>query len=277
MCLILLAHAAHPSYRLILTANRDEFHDRPTRPAHRWPDAPHVVAGLDLRGGGTWLGVTDGGRWAAVTNFRDAAQLGRTAPSRGKLVADYLRRDLSPRAYVDQVAELGAEMNGFNLLVGDADEVWWISNRAPELAGPVGPGIHGISNALLDTPWPKVVRGKRELERLVSAASAPDPDQLIGILLDRTLAADHELPQTGVGTEMERALSAPFIATPGYGTRSSTALLIDHSGGVLLVERTHHPGGEPAPAPGSTPRDRASTDALPGSWTDVRHELNPDS
>ena len=277
MCLILLAHAAHPSYRLILTANRDEFYDRPTRPAHPWPDAPHVVAGRDLRGGGTWLGVTDGGRWAAVTNFRDATETGPTGPSRGHLVADYLRGDAAPPDYVAEVADRGGEMNGFNLLVGDKDDVWWISNRAPELAAPVEPGIHGISNALLDTPWPKVVRGKRELDRLVSPADAPDPDHLIGILLDRTLAAEHELPRTGVGMEMERALSAPFIAMPGYGTRSSTALLIHESGRIVLVERTHHPEGAELPAVGSTATDRPLVDQHPGTWTEVRHELNPDS
>ena len=277
MCLILLAHAAHPSYRLILTANRDEFYARPTRPAHRWSDAPHVVAGRDLRGGGTWLGVTDGGRWGAVTNFRDAAEIGRTGPSRGHLVADFLRGDAPPSDYVAEVADRGREMNGFNLLVGDADEVWWISNRAPELAAPVRPGIHGISNALLDTPWPKVVRGKRELDHLISRADEPDPDRLIGILLDRTMAAEHELPRTGVGMEMERALSAPFITTPGYGTRSSTALLIDESGRIVLVERTHHPESAERPAAHSTATDHPLADPHPGTWTEVRHELNPDS
>lgn len=265
MCLILLAHAAHPEYRLVLAANRDEFYDRPTAPAARWPEAPHVVAGRDLRGGGTWLGVAEGGKWAAVTNYRDPAEFGRTGPSRGRLVADYLRHPESPERYVSRVAEEMHEMSGFNLLVGDAGSVWWISNRAPELAGPVRPGIHGVSNALLDTPWPKVVRGTAELERLVAPGETPEPARLTAILLDRTEAADHELPDTGVERDLERALSSPFISTPGYGTRSSTVLLIHSSGRAELVERTHHP-----PDPGDSPRAEREP-----RWTEVRHVLDP--
>lgn len=277
MCLILLAHAVHPSYRLVLTANRDEFYDRPAQPAHRWPEAPRVVAGRDLRAGGTWLGVTDQGRWAAVTNFRDASEFGRTGPSRGHLVADFLRGDASHREYATDVAHQGREMNGFNLLIGEGDAIWWISNRAPEPAIPVQPGIHGVSNALLNTPWPKVVRGKEELERLVSAPGAPDPASLIEILLDRTLAADHELPRTGVEPELERALSSRFIATPGYGTRSSTALLIHHSGRILLVERTYHPYSDTDDPATSAPVGSDAGAMSGGRWTEVRHELNPDS
>jgi uncharacterized protein with NRDE domain len=277
MCLILLAHAVHPSYRLILTANRDEFYDRPSQPAHRWADAPRIVAGRDLRSGGTWLGVTGSGRWAAVTNFRDASEPGPTGPSRGHLVADFLRGDAHPRDYAAEAAVRGSGMNGFNLLIGDADGVWWISNRTSEAGLEVGPGFHGISNALLNTPWPKVVRGKEELERLVSAPGAPDPAGLIEILLDRTLAAEHELPRTGVEPELERALSSRFIATAGYGTRSSTALLIHRRGGIVLVERTYHVEQDPRDPSGSVPLGQHPGDPGRARWTEVRHELIPET
>lgn len=274
MCLILFAHETHPEYRLVLAANRDEFYDRPTHPAGRWRDAPQVIAGRDLRGGGTWLGVTETGRWAALTNVRDAAEFGRTAPSRGKLVAEYLRGSEPPEAYASRVTDGMEAFNGFNLLVGDAGSVWWLSNRAPELAGPVEPGIHGVSNALLDTPWPKVTRGTAELERLVSGAGTLGSDRLLGLLLDRTAAADHELPDTGVSREMERALSSPFIASPGYGTRSSTGLLIHASGTIQLVERTHHPitGDDAPPAAAPTPPTRGPAPTA-DRWSEVRHEI----
>lgn len=275
MCLILLAHAAHPEYRLVLAANRDEFYDRPTAPAARWPDAPHVVAGRDLRGGGTWLGVAKGGRWAAVTNYRDAAELGRTGPSRGRLVADYLRDPQIPERYASRVAAEMHELSGFNLLIGDAESVWWISNRAPEMAGPLPAGVHGVSNALLNTPWPKVVRGKAEMERLMTRGATPEPDRLAAILLDRTEAADHELPDTGVERDLERALSSRFIATPGYGTRSSTVLLIQSSGHAELVERTHHPTPPAAPAASGTAPSAATAATREPRWTEVRHTLDP--
>jgi uncharacterized protein with NRDE domain len=242
MCLILLAVEAHARYPLVLAANRDEFHDRPTRPAGWWPEAPGVLAGRDERSGGTWMGVTREGRWAAVTNHRDASGERRDAPSRGALVADFLRGGERPEAYLERVAERAGEYNGFNLLVGDGARVLWLSNRQPvPRAEPVQPGVHGLSNALLDTPWPKVVRGKHEMERLL-AGSDLEPGALLDVMLDRTLAADHDLPSTGVGTERERALSSRFILTPGYGTRSSTALLLDREGTLRFVERSYEPG-----------------------------------
>lgn len=253
MCLILLAHAVHPAYRLVLAANRDEFYDRPTAPAAAWHDAPGIVAGRDLRAGGTWLGVTRAGRWSAITNHRDLSRHTPEARSRGELVAHFLRGDESPAEYAAGLATRMHDYNGFNLLLGDGDDAWWISNRAPELAGPIAPGIHGISNALLDTPWPKVSRGKRELAALLDPETAPSPDDLLHLLLDRTFAADHELPDTGVGAGMERELSASFILTPGYGTRTSTALLIHVDGTVELIERTFIPGTT--------------------EWTEVHHRL----
>ena len=241
MCLILFAHRAHPRYRLVVAANRDEFYARPTAPAAPWPDAPEVVAGRDLRGGGTWMGIARSGRWAALTNYRDPAEQDHPGPSRGHLVADFLRAAVEPARYLEELLPRAAEYAGFNLLVGDADGVLWFSNRAGTPPVLLTPGVYGVSNHLLDTPWPKVLRGKRELARLL-ADGAVEADPLLDLLLDRAYAADHELPATGVGRERERVLSASFIASPGYGTRASTALLVEHDGSALLAERTFEQG-----------------------------------
>lgn len=244
MCLILLAVDAHPEYPLVLAANRDEFYARPTAPAAPWPESTDLVGGRDLRGGGTWLGVTREGRWAAVTNVRDPARERDGAPSRGHLVSGYLLGNASPEPYLRELALDAARYNGFNLLVGDRAGAYWYGNRAG--AGPrrVDAGVHGLSNAALDTPWPKVVRGRAALERALGAEPDPDPDPdaLLDLLLDEALAADHDLPSTGLARELERALSASFIRTADYGTRSSTALLIRRDGAVLLAERTFTPG-----------------------------------
>jgi uncharacterized protein with NRDE domain len=183
------------------------------------------------------MGVTRSGRWAAVTNYREMSSVQADAPSRGALVSDFLRGDLPPERYLSELQPRAGDFNGFNLLVGDARGVWWLSNHGPGVVA-VSPGVHGLSNHLLDTPWPKVERGRHELERVLAA---PEPDALLDLLLDRTLAADRLLPETGVGPMMERELSASFILTPDYGTRSSTALLLAHDGSALLRERTFRP------------------------------------
>lgn len=241
MCLILFAHDAHPRYPLVVAANRDEFHARPSAPATPWEDIPSILAGRDLRGGGTWMGVTRAGRWAAVTNFRDGREQRPDAPSRGELVSDFLRGEDSPEHHAERVGARVAEYNGFNLLVGEPGLLFWLSNRAPD-GSPrlLAPGVYGLSNHLLDTPWPKVERGKRALVSLLEEPE-PGPEPLLEILLDRTLAADRELPETGVGPGPERVLATIFIADPEYGTRSSTALLVDRDGRALLVERSYLP------------------------------------
>jgi uncharacterized protein with NRDE domain len=243
MCLVLLAHEAHPRYRLVVGANRDEFYARPTQPAGWWPDAPGVLAGRDLREGGSWMGVTREGRWAAVTNYRESPPQRAGAPSRGELVGDYLRGDESPGAYLARLRPRAQRYSGFNLLVGEPGTLHWTSNRSvePSPGRPLSPGVYGLSNHLLDTPWPKVERGKRALQALLRSPDL-EPAPLLDLLLDRTFAADHDLPDTGVGLDLERALSSMFIVSPDYGTRSSTALLIDHDGHGLLVERGYHPG-----------------------------------
>jgi uncharacterized protein with NRDE domain len=260
VCLIALGIDAHPRYPLILAANRDEFYSRPSATAAPWDDVPHLVAGRDLREGGTWLGATRGGRWAAVTNVRDAAPPPPSALSRGHLVAHYLSEAFSPDEYVRDLGGRAHLYSGFNLLVGDVSSVVWCANRAagenPEGPGTddevawsvrsLAPGIYGMSNHLLDTPWPKVVRIKAELTRITASAGELTSDQLLDILLDRTFAAEHELPDTGLDPGLERAVSAAFIATPEYGTRSSTAILRSGNGSMSFVERSYSDDGRQA-------------------------------
>lgn len=243
MCLILLAHRVHPDYPLVFAANRDEFYARPTAPAAWWEDAPELLAGRDLQAGGTWMGITRGGRWAAVTNYRDLPSERTGARSRGELVSAFLRGDDAPEAYLRQIAERTGEYNGFNLLVADWEQLWYFSNRGGE-PQELGPGVYGLSNHLLDTPWPKVVRGKQALSALLEDGAAPAPEPLFELLADADPAPEAELPDTGVGREWERALSSLFIATPSYGTRASTVLLIEGGGVATFVERGFAAGAQ---------------------------------
>lgn len=253
MCLILLASNVHPDYRLVLAANRDEFFARPTAPAAFWDDAPQVLAGRDLKSGGTWLGITKTGRIAALTNYRDPRSYRHAAPSRGQLASGFLRGSQSAAAYLEFLEREGAGYNGFNLVFGEPGHLCHFSNRAA-LSSSLAPGIHGISNHLLDTPWPKVTRGKGALERLVATGKTLSPDELFAILADRTFAPDHLLPDTGVGMKRERLLSPLFIASPDYGTRSSTIILIDRENRVTFSERTFN--GRPEPLQTVTRRFR---------------------
>lgn len=243
MCLILFAWRRHPDYPLILAANRDEFYERPTAPAAFWEDARGLLAGRDLREGGTWLGVTRRGRFAALTNYRDPAALKEAAPSRGGLVSGYLRGRLSPSSYLRRLRPGAARYNGFGLLAGNPDELHYFSNRGDSAAVP--PGIHGMSNHLLDTPWPKVERGMQALEGLLEREKKPSTVSLLDLLADRSRPPDERLPATGVGLEWERVLSPLFIESPLYGTRSSTVLIIDRRGRVTFVERLFSGGTDP--------------------------------
>jgi len=237
MCLILFAHRAVHGYALVLAANRDEFFARPTESAHYWTDAPTVLAGRDLEKSGTWMGVTRDGRWAAVTNFRDGTRPEAGTRSRGELVARYLLERSSAATYAAAVANEGAQYHGFNLLVGDTQGVHYVSNRGarPQI---LQPGIYGLSNHLLDTPWPKVERGKRELEALLEGNPGDPAEPLLALLADRRTAAEEALPETGVSRDWEKLLSASFICAPGYGTRASSVLLIGQDGEVNLRERS---------------------------------------
>lgn len=235
MCLILFAWKMDENFPLVLAANRDEFYDRPSAPAAFWEEAPDLLAGRDLREGGTWLGVTTEGRLAALTNYRDPASLKIGAPSRGRLVSDYLRSREIPEAYLRRIAPDADRFNGFNLIVGDPDDLFCYSNRG--ILERLGPGIYGLSNRLLDTPWPKVEQGKTALSALLEDKNGLSTERLFALLADRTRPPDARLPDTGVGLEWERVLSPLFIESPVYGTRSSTVLLIDRKGEVNFAER----------------------------------------
>ena len=240
MCLLLLALKSHPVYKLVIAANRDEFYDRPTAPPSFWNDRPDLLAGRELRAGGTWFGISKKGRIAAITNYRDPASIKSNAPSRGELVSDFLTGDEKPEEYLASLDLKAGAYNGFNLIVGVKDQICWYSNRGKGTRSLI-PGIYGVSNHLLDTPWPKVSRGKASLENILSNNPITSPETLFHILLDRSIPDDDNLPDTGVGLEWERLLSPIFISSPHYGTRSSTILLIDRNDHVTFMERTHIP------------------------------------
>jgi uncharacterized protein with NRDE domain len=237
MCLILFAWRMHPRYRLVLAANRDEFHDRASETAGFWKDSPALLGGRDLESMGTWLGVTRTGRIAAVTNVRDGrVAVPPNAPSRGKLTRDFLCGDTPPARFAARASAHGQAYRGFNLLVGDHDELWWISNRGN---GPrrLEPGLYGVANDLLDTPWPKVVAGKRALEGALRVE--PSLDRLLALLDDTDGPADDALPDTGVGLERERMLAPIRIVSAQYGTRCSSAVLVADAGDTQFAERSY--------------------------------------
>jgi uncharacterized protein with NRDE domain len=247
MCLIVFAWRVIPGLPLVACANRDEFYDRPATPAGPWPDAPHIIAGRDLRGGGSWMGVTktgpNGPKFAALTNIRAPDERRTDAPTRGALVADFLKGDLDAPAYLDQIAPDADEYNGFNLILGDPAGIYWFSNRAgadPRNGSALEPGIYGVSNGLLDAPWPKVVRTKATFASLL-LQGAPE-EAYFEMLADTTRAPDMRLPDTGVPLDLERELSAVCIEIPGYGTRTSTVVKVYADAEPELHERVLKPG-----------------------------------
>lgn len=244
MCLILIAHQAHPRLPLVVAANRDEHYQRPSAQADFWPDAPHILAGRDLEAGGSWLGISRSGRFAAVTNIRNGTLNPDAARSRGELVRDFLQGNEEPLAYCQRVLTKAAEYRGFNLLVGDQQRLVYCDNLNQNLQE-LPPGTYGLSNHLLDTPWPKVVKGKNRLSNLVDSwqdTSAEHCEQLLDILTDREIAEDEFLPDTGVGLDTERLLSPIFIEGDEYGTCCSTAIIVDREGEVFFHERSFYDG-----------------------------------
>lgn len=235
MCLLFFALKSHPDYRLIVAANRDEYYERPTRNLYIWQDEGWIVAGRDLDKGGTWFGVTPSGRWAGVTNYRESTSIS-DAWSRGALVSTYLLSQQKPDAYIAEIAQTADEYNGFNLIVGDQEQVLYYSNRMPGTRH-LRAGIYGLSNHLLDTPWPKVESGKTRLQMLLDHDDM-NMDALFLLLGARSIAPDKALPDTGVAIEWERLLSSAFVSGDSYGTRSSTVLLIDRNNRLKLEERT---------------------------------------
>ena len=235
MCTILIAHKMSNRFPLLVLANRDEFYNRPTSPALEWEEAPGLYAGRDLVSGGSWFGVRNG-RWASVTNIREGINNRDIhQKSRGWLVRDYLLRELPAEDYLQQLHAIKHEFAGFNLLLGEDEQLWYTSTRnsGPQL---LKPGVYGLSNHLLDTPWPKVVRGKQDLKALLMRDKL-NFNLAFSILADTTQAADKDLPDTGIPLEWERALSATFINFQNYGTRCSSLLVKDMEGEQLFMER----------------------------------------
>lgn len=239
MCLIVFAWRPGHPLPLVLAANRDEFYDRAAAPLGEWADIPGLYAGRDLQAGGTWLGMTNGGRFAALTNIRDPRQP-RGARSRGELPLDYLRSDASAPAFLAELALRVDEYSGFNLLLGDRHALYYFNSEEGEIRRLL-PGLYGLSNAGLDTPWPKVLRATAAL---AAALDEPRPERLLDLLGDRQQPPRVLLPDTGVGLDWEMLLATVFIVGPGYGTRASTALVIAGDGGVRLVERSFGAEGQ---------------------------------
>lgn len=245
MCLILLAWKAHPRWRLLLAANRDERHDRASAVAGWWPDLPTAFGGRDLEAGGSWLGITRSGRFAAITNHRDLRRPPRHAESRGTLVRDFLAGTAAPATWLAAVESERERWLPFNLLVGDGHTLACLSTEAPAGARVqlLQDGLHGVSNHLLDTPWPKVRRGTAAMQAVLASDAADPFPPLLAALADRRVAADHELPDTGLPLERERLISAAMIVDPVYGTRCATVLALGHDGAWQCIERRFDPSG----------------------------------
>jgi len=241
MCLILFGWKAQAAHPLVVAANRDEFHSRPTDAAAFWKDHPDILGGRDLECSGTWLGATRDGRFAAITNYRDMADLRAGKRSRGLIASRFLEGRASAREFVAAIQREGEDYRGFNLLAADREEFWWISNR-DGTPRKLTPGIYGLSNHLLETPWPKVTRGKERLGRVVEHGVAIE--ELLEVLGDTTPAADALLPHGSAGLERERMLSAARIVSSDYGTRCSTAIALDSAGRMQFAERSYDAGGE---------------------------------
>lgn len=243
MCLLVAAYESHPDYRLVLVGHRDEFHARPAAPLDWWTDAPGILAGRDLEAGGTWLGVSRSGRLCVVTNYRDPGGMVPGAPSRGLLIPQFLVASAPAGEFATTLLGHASAYSGFNLLAFDGANLAYCVNRPGVSATTLPPGVYGLSNARLDTPWPKLERA-RERVRALLAGGRVRTETLFAALMDRQPAPDHRLPDTGIGRERERALSAPFIVGPEYGTRCTTLVLMGRDGGTRIEERRYSIAGE---------------------------------
>ncbi|HEU20415.1 MAG TPA: NRDE family protein [Deltaproteobacteria bacterium] len=237
MCTVLFSFKSHPEYPLILASNRDEFHDRPTMPAAFWDERFDLLAGRDLKACGTWLGITKTGRFATLTNFRAPASMRDDAPTRGKLVSNFLLSEKSPETYFHDMRFNAHEYNGFNLLFGYVSELYYFSNKDHGFCRKVAPGLYGLSNHLFDTPWPKVERGKKLLSDVMSGGKSITAEMIFGVLADTYQPDDSLLPDTGVGPKWERILAPIFVQSPAYGTQFSTVIMVDTKNRVSFTER----------------------------------------
>ncbi len=236
MCLLLVSYKTHPKYKMIIAANRDEFYNRPASSADFWSDEPAILAGRDLKAGGTWLGITRKGRFAAITNYRDPKSMKTNAPSRGELVINFLTGNNSLSEFSKELLSSSDLYNGYNLLYADKESIRYFSNQTKKQLV-LSPGIYGLSNHLLDTPWPKVEKSKKSFKNILNKEFI-STENLFDILSDSSIPSDELLPDTGLGLEIERAVSPIFVKTPQYGTRSSTAILIDYDDNVIFTEKS---------------------------------------
>ncbi|SLM29566.1 conserved hypothetical protein [Desulfamplus magnetovallimortis] len=248
MCLIVFGYGVHKKYRLILSANRDEFFNRPTAPLNPWEDEPEIIGGRDLKQKGTWMAFNKIGRLAALTNVRDPASMKLDARSRGDLVASFLLSDKNPLSYLEKVKSRMHNYNGFNLLVADLKDMFFISSTDQKIIK-IKHGIHAISNRTLNTPWVKVKIVKKGLKKILENQTGKMENHddlesnLYSMMQNKTVAPDEELPDTGVGVELERQLSSIFISMPGYGTRSTSVVLWDFAGNQTFSEITWSANG----------------------------------
>ena len=240
MCLIAFAWDMHPKYKLILAANRDEFYNRPTAKAGFWEDQPNILGGRDLKAGGTWMTITKDGKFAAVTNYRDLSNIREDATSRGEIPTDFVNGEVNPEKYIQTLHEHSEDYNGFNVLVSDLGQMGHYSNYERKV-NILKPGIYGLSNALLDTPWPKVELARQKFKSAIG--NSFDHQELLNLMTDTTIAPDIELPDTGISKEMERSLSAMCIRMENYGTCCSTVITVDRDGVVNFTEKSY-PVGE---------------------------------
>lgn len=236
MCLLLFSYKYHPAYKLIVAANRDEYYNRPALPADFWEDDENILAGKDLLAGGSWLGITKRGRFAAVTNYRDMSEINSSAPSRGNLIKEFLSSDITPDSFGKKIEQSAGNYNGYNLVFGDTDNLFYFSNKSLKLIN-LTPGIYGLSNHLLDTPWPKVRKSKTSFKSILSDKNIKE-DRLFELLSDTSIPSDDSLPDTGLSLEIERAVSPIFVKTPLYGTRSSTVIFWSNNNEVKFIEKS---------------------------------------
>jgi uncharacterized protein with NRDE domain len=242
MCLVLFAWKVHPEHRLVLAANRDEFHQRPSRELHWWPDQPNLLAGRDLQAGGTWLAVGRTGRFATVTNYREHQRKKPGLRSRGAIVTDFVGGKDRPATFAESIE--GERYAGFSLLAADDADLCYVSNRGDDPVT-LAPGVYGLSNASLGAPWAKVVRGRDALHSLIDSGNA-NLTSLVRLMGDRTAAPVHEIETGELPFELARALTATFIVSPDYGTRCTTVMTWSYSGDVSLGEYRFDPAGEKA-------------------------------
>ncbi len=245
MCLILFAHRVNSNYPLVVAANRDEFHQRPTDASHYWPQYPQILAGRDRQAGGTWMGINRSGHFAAVTNYRDPQQTRPAERSRGDLVLSYLHGNLLASQYLDELSSRAGDYAGFNLLLGDGKDLWYMSNSGycdEQTPRKLLPGIYGLSNASLDTPWPKVQRGKQVLAEVLQQPL--EHATLATVVANRQLASKSQLNLQELNTEMDELLSAQFIVSETYGTRATTTCWQTSTGEFHWKERNFNSRGD---------------------------------